>query len=213
MRQYFSLSEFRPQPQNDAGGSLQRDVTVAGLRGENLLAILPTGAGKSMCYQLPALAHYWRTGKLTVIVSPLQSLMKDQVDNLVKRGIYCAVALNGLLTPPERRSALDKIRLGDAGIVLVSPEQFRNKSLRRSDPLARDRDLGVRRGALPVEMGARLPHRLPVRRDASSASATGEQLAAGRLLHGHREAGRHCRPAAALQGRAGHRPRLVRGRA
>ena len=102
--------------------------TVAGLRGENLLAILPTGAGKSLCYQLPALAHYWRTGKLTVIVSPLQSLMKDQVDNLVRRGIYCAVALNGLLTPPERRSALEKIQLGDAGIVLVSPEQFRNKS-------------------------------------------------------------------------------------
>jgi ATP-dependent DNA helicase RecQ len=124
----FNLSAFKPQPQNDAGGSLQREVTVAGLRGENLIAILPTGAGKSVCYQLPALAHYWRTGKLTVIVSPLQSLMKDQVDNLVKQGIYCAVALNGLLTPPERRSALEKIRLGDAGMVLVSPEQFRNKS-------------------------------------------------------------------------------------
>ena len=124
----FNLNAFRPVPQNNAGGSLQRDVTVAGLRGENLIAILPTGSGKSICYQVPALAHYWRTGKLTVIVSPLQSLMKDQVDNLVKQGIYCAVALNGLLTPPERRSALDKIRLGDAGIVLVSPEQFRNKS-------------------------------------------------------------------------------------
>ena len=128
LAQYFGLSEFKPRPENDAGGSLQRDVTMAGLRGENLLAVLPTGAGKSVCYQLPALAHYWRTGKLTVIVSPLQSLMKDQVDNLGKRGIYSAVALNGLLTPPERRSALEKIRLGDAGIVLVSPEQFRNKS-------------------------------------------------------------------------------------
>jgi ATP-dependent DNA helicase RecQ len=124
----FNLGAFKPKPQNSTGDSLQRDVTVAGLRGENLIAILPTGSGKSVCYQLPALAHYWRTGKLTVIVSPLQSLMKDQVDNLVKHGIYCAVALNGLLTPPERRSALEKIQLGDAGIVLVSPEQFRNKS-------------------------------------------------------------------------------------
>ena len=54
--------------------------------------------------------------------------MNDQVDKLVKHGIYSAVALNGLLTPPERRSAQDKIRHDDAGIVLVSPEQFRNKS-------------------------------------------------------------------------------------
>jgi ATP-dependent DNA helicase RecQ len=125
---YFDLKAFRPDPKNGTGGSLQREVTVAGLRGESLLAILPTGSGKSICYQLPALARHWRSGKLTVIVSPLQSLMKDQVDNLVKRGIYSAVAVNGLLTPPERRSTLEKIRLGDAAIVLVSPEQFRNKS-------------------------------------------------------------------------------------
>jgi len=125
---YFNLDAFRPLPQTASGGSLQREVVMAGLRGESLIAILPTGAGKSLCYQLPALSHYWRSAKLTVVVSPLQSLMKDQVDNLVKRGIYCAVALNGLLTPPERRAALEKIRLGDAGIVLVSPEQFRSKS-------------------------------------------------------------------------------------
>ena len=89
---------------------------------------MPTGGGKSICYQLPALAHFWRSGRLTVIVSPLQSLMKDQVDNLIASGVQCAVTINGLLTPLERRAALDKIRLGDAGIVLVSPEQFRNRS-------------------------------------------------------------------------------------
>ncbi len=90
--------------------------------------MLPTGGGKSICYQLPALVHYWRAGQLTVIVSPLQSLMKDQVDNLVKVGVNCAVTINGLLTPIERRAALDKVRLGDAGIVLVSPEQFRSRT-------------------------------------------------------------------------------------
>ena len=63
-----------------------------------------------------------------MIVSPLQSLMKDQVDNLVAAGVNCAVTINGLLTPLERRAALDKIRLGDAGIVLVSPEQFRSRT-------------------------------------------------------------------------------------
>jgi ATP-dependent DNA helicase RecQ len=125
---YFGLACFRPHPQTASGGSLQREVVVAGLRGESLIAILPTGAGKSLCYQLPALCRYWRSARLTVIVSPLQSLMKDQVDNLVKRGIYCAVAINGLLTPPERRAAIDKVRLGDAGMVFVSPEQFRNRS-------------------------------------------------------------------------------------
>ncbi|MBL8540920.1 MAG: RecQ family ATP-dependent DNA helicase [Betaproteobacteria bacterium] len=132
LRTNFNLEAFRPRPPNASGGSLQRDVVVGGLRGENLLAILPTGAGKSVCFQLPALAHYWRTGALTVVVSPLQSLMKDQVDNLIRRGIYCAVAVNGLLTPPERRAALERIRLGDAGIVFVSPEQFRNKSFREA---------------------------------------------------------------------------------
>ncbi len=125
--QNFQLPGFRAKPANPNGGSLQRDIVEAGLKRRSLLAILPTGGGKSICYQLPALAHYWRSGKLTVIVSPLQSLMKDQIDNLIARGVQCAVTINGLLTAPERTAALDKIRLGDAGIVLVSPEQFRNK--------------------------------------------------------------------------------------
>ncbi|HEY0879283.1 MAG TPA: RecQ family ATP-dependent DNA helicase [Zeimonas sp.] len=125
--QHFQLDAFRARPANASGGSLQRDVVEAGLKRESLLAILPTGGGKSICYQLPALAHYGRSGRLTVIVSPLQSLMKDQVDNLVARGVQCAVTINGLLTGPERTLALDRIRMGDAGIVLVSPEQFRNR--------------------------------------------------------------------------------------
>ena len=128
LARYFDKPSFRPAPANAAGGSLQRDIVVAGLGGESLIAVLPTGAGKSLCYQIPALAHYWRSGKLTVVVSPLQSLMKDQIDNLVRQGVYSAVALNGLLTPPERRQVLRKIELGEAGIVLVSPEQFRNRS-------------------------------------------------------------------------------------
>lgn len=124
----FGHTHFRALPAASDGGSLQRAIVTAGLARKSLLAVLPTGGGKSICYQLPALAHYWRAGRLTVIVSPLQSLMKDQVDNLVKAGVHCAVTINGLLTPIERRAALDKVRLGDAGIVLVSPEQFRSRS-------------------------------------------------------------------------------------
>ena len=123
---HFQKPSFRARPAAADGGSLQRAIVVAGLQRRSLLAVLPTGGGKSICYQLPALVHYWRTGQLTVIVSPLQSLMKDQVDNLVAAGVNCAVTINGLLTPLERRAALDKVRLGDAGIVLVSPEQFRS---------------------------------------------------------------------------------------
>jgi len=125
---HFQKASFRLTPAAADGTSLQRAIVVAGLERKSLLAVLPTGGGKSICYQLPALVHYWRTGQLTVIVSPLQSLMKDQVDNLVAAGVNCAVTINGLLTPLERRAALDKIRLGDAGIVLVSPEQFRSRT-------------------------------------------------------------------------------------
>ena len=128
LERYFGFSSFRPEPANTTGGSLQEDIVRAGYRDESLLAILPTGGGKSICYQLPALSRHWRNGSLTVIVSPLQSLMKDQVDNLIKVGIYSASTLNGLLTMPERRDVLEKIRLGDAGILLVSPEQFRNRA-------------------------------------------------------------------------------------
>lgn len=125
---HFQKPTFRPRPAASDGTSLQRAIAVAGLDRKSLLAVLPTGGGKSICYQLPALVHYRRAGQLTVIVSPLQSLMKDQVDNLVANGVNCAVTINGLLTPLERRAALDKIRLGDAGIVLVSPEQFRSRT-------------------------------------------------------------------------------------
>ncbi len=125
---HFQKASFRASPAAPDGSSLQRAIVAAGLERRSLLAVLPTGGGKSICYQLPALVHYWRAGQLTVIVSPLQSLMKDQVDNLVASGVNCAVTINGLLTPLERRAALDRIRLGDAGVVLVSPEQFRSRT-------------------------------------------------------------------------------------
>jgi ATP-dependent DNA helicase RecQ len=128
LERYFGYAAFRAEPKNPSGGSLQEDIVRAGYAGESLLAILPTGGGKSICYQLPALSRHWRNGSLTIIISPLQSLMKDQVDNLIKVGIYNSATLNGMLTMPERRDVLDKVRLGDIGILLVSPEQFRNRA-------------------------------------------------------------------------------------
>ena len=100
------------------------------MNSDDLLGIMPTGGGKSLCYQVPALSRYERTSALTVVISPLVALMADQVANLEKRGITNIVAINGLLSMPERRDALDRVRLGDAAIVLISPEQLRSRPTR-----------------------------------------------------------------------------------
>ncbi|WP_027159845.1 RecQ family ATP-dependent DNA helicase [Methylobacter luteus] len=125
-RYFPGISQFRPTPTTGEGQSLQQAIVENGFAGIPTLAILPTGGGKSLCYQLPALARFYRNGSLTVIISPLQSLMKDQVDNLEARGITCAGYLNSLLNPMERRIMLDKLRLGDLGLIFVAPEQFRS---------------------------------------------------------------------------------------
>ncbi len=131
LQRHFGFAEFRSSPATDEGGSLQETIVTAGMHDRPLLAILPTGGGKSLCYQLPALARYHRLGLLTIIVSPLQALMKDQVDNLAElTGTPCAAAINGLLTPPERGEVLERVRLGDIAILYVAPEQLRNRSFR-----------------------------------------------------------------------------------
>lgn len=131
LQRYFGFDDFRYEDYEN-NESIQRDVVELGMRGENVLAILPTGGGKSLCYQIPALNRYFKNGSLTVIISPLQSLMKDQVDGLLRKGIQCAAALNGLLTLPERSAVLEKIQMGDIGILLVSPEQFRSSRFKRA---------------------------------------------------------------------------------
>ena len=110
---------------------MQQAIVEAAMAGEHVLGILPTGTGKSLCYQIPALSHYDKTGALTVVISPLVALMADQVAGLEARGIGSCVAINGLLSMPERADALDRVRLGDAGILIISPEQLRSLSLRR----------------------------------------------------------------------------------
>ncbi|WP_301277013.1 DEAD/DEAH box helicase [Dechloromonas sp.] len=125
-RYFPGITSFRSTPTTASGKSLQQAIVENGFAGKPSLAILPTGGGKSLCFQLPALARYYRNGSLTVVISPLQSLMKDQVDNLEVRGITCAGYLNSLLNPLERRAMLDKLRLGDLGLIFVAPEQFRS---------------------------------------------------------------------------------------
>ncbi len=132
LQRWFGLPQFRPEPAGPDGLSLQAAICAHGMADGSHLAILPTGGGKSLCFQLPALVRYLRRGLLTLVISPLQALMKDQVDNLVRKtGSIHAAALYGLLTAPERGEVLERVRLGEIAILYVSPEQLRNVSFRR----------------------------------------------------------------------------------
>lgn len=127
---WFGFTGFRPEPKGEDGRPLQEKIVAAAMRGEPVLGILPTGTGKSICYQIPALAKFQKTGALTVVISPLVALMADQVDGLRRHGVSACVAVNGLLSLPERHDVLDRVRMGDAAILLISPEQLRNPSVR-----------------------------------------------------------------------------------
>ena len=132
LSRWFGFHDFRPEPEDpDTRQPMQRSIVEAAMAGEHVLAILPTGTGKSLCYQIPALSRYDKTGALTVVISPLVALMADQVAGLEAHGIGACIAINALLSLPERADALDRVRLGDAGILIISPEQLRNRSLRR----------------------------------------------------------------------------------
>ncbi|HVU35442.1 MAG TPA: DNA helicase RecQ [Opitutaceae bacterium] len=106
----FGYSSFRP---------LQREICEATLAGRDVFALLPTGGGKSLCFQLPALA---RPG-LTVVVSPLIALMKDQVDALQASGV-AATFLNSTLDADESRSRLRGLHRGEYKLLYVAPERL-----------------------------------------------------------------------------------------
>ncbi len=130
LERWFGFPSFRPEPADENGRPLQEKIVATAMEGDHLLGILPTGTGKSICYQIPALSRFDKTGALTVVISPLVALMADQVQGLVRAGISSAVTVNGLLSLPERQAALDKVRLGDAAILLISPEQLRSTTVR-----------------------------------------------------------------------------------
>ncbi len=128
---WFGFPDFRSTPQGPGGRPLQQSIVEAAMAGQHTLGILPTGTGKSLCYQIPALSRFENTGALTVVISPLVALMADQVAGLEQRGITMSAALYGLLSMPERGDVLDRVRLGSVGILIISPEQLRNRGLRQ----------------------------------------------------------------------------------
>ncbi len=102
----------------------QSEVIADVLDGHPVVAVMPTGAGKSLCYQLPAIVLGQRGG-VTLVVSPLIALMKDQVDVLTARGV-AATALTSAATAEQQRDILDGIRAGLFTLVYVAPERFRS---------------------------------------------------------------------------------------
>ena len=108
----FGLSEFRPG---------QREVIEAVASGEDVMCVMPTGGGKSLCYQLPSLA---RPGT-TIVVSPLIALMKDQVDTLQQLGI-AARLINSTLSAREQEDVMESMARGELEMVYVAPERLRN---------------------------------------------------------------------------------------
>lgn len=130
LNHWFGFAAFRPEPVDDMGRPLQERIVAEAMAGKSVLGILPTGTGKSVCYQIPALSRFDKTGALTVVISPLVALMADQVQGLARAGISGAVTVNGMLSLPERHDALEKVRMGDAAMLLISPEQLRSPSIR-----------------------------------------------------------------------------------
>ncbi|MDZ7965885.1 MAG: RecQ family ATP-dependent DNA helicase [Nostoc sp. DedSLP03] len=119
--EYFEIPSFRP---------LQEDAVQAIINNERPLVLMPTGSGKSLCYQLPAFMFHERHKALTVVISPLQALMADQVADLEQAGFFFATFINGNLSAAERRQRLEELRFGSKGLLYISPEQLRSMSIR-----------------------------------------------------------------------------------
>ncbi|MFH0982364.1 MAG: ATP-dependent DNA helicase RecQ [Planctomycetota bacterium] len=110
VKKHWGYTSLRP---------LQHEAMTAALEGRDALVVLPTGGGKSICYQAPALL----SDKLTVVVSPLIALMKDQVDQLIQRGVPAAF-LNSSLDAEDRRRVADGVPRGAYKLIFVAPERF-----------------------------------------------------------------------------------------
>jgi ATP-dependent DNA helicase RecQ len=117
LQQHFGFRKFRPG---------QARAVESALAGQDTIVIMPTGSGKSLCFQLPAL----ELDGVTVVVSPLISLMKDQVDQLMEKGI-AAVLINSSLSADDRRAAEEAVSKGSTDFLYTTPEQIASPEFRR----------------------------------------------------------------------------------
>ena len=117
LQTYFGYSDFRP---------LQAEIIDSVLAGKDTLALMPTGGGKSLCFQIPALVQEG----LCLVISPLIALMKDQVENLKHRGIQVAAIYSGM-SYDQQRVALDNCQFGPYRCLYVSPERLESEEFRK----------------------------------------------------------------------------------
>ncbi len=127
LKRFFGFDEYRKYGDEP----LQEKAVKAAIDNKSILAVFPTGGGKSITFQVPALMSGENSKALTIVISPLQSLMKDQVDNLEKIGITEAVTINGLLDPIERAKSFERVENGSAFLLYISPESLRSKTIER----------------------------------------------------------------------------------
>jgi len=127
LKRFFGYDKFREFD----GQPLQELAVKHALKNDSLIAVFPTGGGKSLTFQIPALLRGEMTRSLTVVISPLQSLMKDQVDNLEDKNITQSATINGLLDPIERQKEIQRVRDGDVSILYVSPEALRSNTIEK----------------------------------------------------------------------------------
>lgn len=110
LEKYYGYKSFRKGQENIINTILEK---------QDVLAIMPTGGGKSICYQIPALM----LDGMTIVISPLISLMKDQVDTLKDMGIKGAF-INSSLSSAEEKAIIDEIKKGDVKILYIAPERL-----------------------------------------------------------------------------------------
>lgn len=138
---FFGFDSFRSFPKQEVDTDLfshgqtisQKEIITDALNLENLLVVLPTGGGKTFTFWLPAIIKAKKTRSLTVVISPLQALMKDHIFNFNQKlaGLSSAEALSGYLTLPQRRTIIQRVINGSVDILYIAPESLRSKSLER----------------------------------------------------------------------------------
>src|SRR3954471_4621076 len=127
LREHFGFTSFRPG---------QAEAVAAALEGRDLLVVMPTGAGKSLCYQLPALMR----PDLALVVSPLVSLMQDQVEALERAAPRRAALVNAQQDPAANRAAIARAAAGEVKLLYVAPERFSSPGFLEA---IRDVDVGL----------------------------------------------------------------------
>ena len=186
LHEYFGFTGFRPG---------QEEACAAALAGRDVLVVMPTGSGKSLCYQLPALLR----DDLTIVVSPLVALMQDQVEALARARARRPGRAGQRAAGRRRRTRAcsSAPRAGELRLLYVAPERFSSPGFAAADGGGRRRPVRGRRGALRVAVGARLPagllpagrrRALPRRRRDRGLDGHGHAAGGG----GHRAPARRC---------------------